>query len=188
MDGSLLSLANEHADALIGLLGVAFGTSLTGGVAWFTTIAATRQLQIQLEHQELLQKRMLERERLEELFVLVGHWLDGLSGRFMALTLVMQGHQDYNHYLDSIITSESRGDLQRMEMILGIYGQEVSSSYQQAVAAREQVNDLIAEHRQAYERGENGMQFVEPFTKLHLKLIEKCETLRADIAQLARTK
>lgn len=76
-----------------------------------------KHLKYQLNHEKEMLEQYLRRERYEELYVLVEHWLNGLFGVFLNLYLVMQGKIDYNTHLDYVTESagSTKHDLQRQE-------------------------------------------------------------------------
>ena len=184
----LLTLNSAPAEAWIGLLGVFFGSLLTTFGVWLTNRSNRKQLKIQLEHEELLHRQRLSRERLEELYVLVSHWVNKIFSSFLNLTLVMQGHTDYNQYLDSITNDKSSKnyDFSRLEMIVGIYGLQIQSAYETALAARENINSVVAAHKSAYKRGESGELFLKPLTDAQTEFIAAGDALKEVIAKAAR--
>lgn len=183
----LLTLNSVPAEAWIGLLGVLFGSLLTTFGVWLTNRSNRKQLKIQHEHEELLHRQRLSRERLEELYVLVSHWVNKIISSYLNLILVMQGHADYNQYLDSIINDKfQKYDFSRLEMIVGIYGLQIQSSYEAALAAREHINSVVAAHKIAYKRGESGELFLKPLNDAQAEFIAAGDALKEVIAKAAR--
>jgi hypothetical protein len=125
---------------------------------------------------------------LEELYILVSHWVNGMFYNYLNLTLVMQGHTDYNHYLDSISGDKSSDayDFNRLEMIVGIYGDHIQTTYGAAIAAREKFNSVVAAHKSAYKRGESGELFLNPLRDAQNKFIVAGDALKDGIAKAAR--
>jgi hypothetical protein len=186
MEAFLQTLRDAPAEAWVGLLGVLFGSLLTTFGVWLTNRASRSQLKLQLDHDERLQRQRLTKERLEELYILVCHWLNGMFKNYMHLTLVMKGQTDYNQYLDTLIAMEPQSDFSRLEMIIGIYGGSVQSKYQAAIDAREKTNSIVSSHKSSYRRGESGLPYLKPFTDAQLDLERVCEELKAEIANAAR--
>lgn len=188
MDSYSQLLNNVPAEAWVALLGVVFGSLLTTLGVWLTNRSNRAQLRQQLEHDERLQRQRLTRERLEELYVLVCHWLNAMSANYMHLSLVMKGHTDYNAYLDSVtkLGTTDRGDYSRLEMIIGIYGGQVQALYEVALKEREKVNTIITEHKAAYRRGEPGQQFLKQFADAQLEFAAVCDALKVAIANAAK--
>jgi hypothetical protein len=188
MDRILQVLASPPSEAWVGLLGVVFGSLLTTLGVWLTNRANAKQLKVQLAHEERMHRQRVSKERLEELYVLVCHWLNGMFSNYLNLTLVMKGECDYNAYLDAVIKSSSDRpvDFSRVEMIIGIYGSEIRQAYDQVIEARTRVNSVMADHREAYLQGKSGGHFLSPFTAVQVVLEEECKALKEAIARAAR--
>jgi hypothetical protein len=188
MESVLQAVKDVPAGAWVGLLGVVFGSLLTTFGVWLTNRSNAKNIRAQLEHDERLHRQRATKERLEELYLLVCHWHSGMFKNFLNLTLVMKGHTDYNQYLDSVIALKpSEGiDLNRLEMILGVYGANVRGAYDGALSVREKINDIISAHKAAYVRGESGGRFLQPLTQVQLEFESACDSLKAAIAECAR--
>lgn len=91
------------SEAWLGLLGVLVGAIISIFGIWLTNRSNSNQLRMQLLHEKESHENAIKRERLEELYVLVGHWLIGLSGHYISLSMVMQGKLNYNQHLDLMI-------------------------------------------------------------------------------------
>src|SRR3546814_922531 len=108
MDKFWLILTSVPTEGWVGLLSALFGSLLTTVGVLLSNRANRQQLQLRLEHEERLTRERLLRDRLEELYVLVSHWINAMFADHARLTLVMRGHTDYNQYLDSIINTKDR--------------------------------------------------------------------------------
>lgn len=188
MDKLWLDISSAPSEAWLGLLGVVFGSLLTTFGVWLTNRANRGQLRLQLEHEERIQRQRLAKERLEELYVLVCHWCNAMFGDNVHLQLVMKGHIDYNQYLDTVINTKSSdaADFSRLEMIVGIYGGQVQAAYDATLKVREKLNDIKADHKAAYRRGESGQAFLKPFSDVQLEFIKASDVLKAEITRTAR--
>lgn len=188
MESLLHTLSSAPSEAWVGLLGVVFGSLLTTLGVWLTNRSNREQLRAQLEHDERLQRQRLSKERLEELYVLVCHWQNGMLGNYLSLTLVMKGQTDYNQHLDTVIKMKPSNtiDFSRLEMIVGIYGGTMLAAYAAALKCRDKVNDIAGEHKQAYRLGEPGQRFLKPFMDANAELEAACESFKAEIADAAR--
>ncbi|NMZ69507.1 hypothetical protein SAMN05216370_0203 [Pseudomonas peli] len=183
---SILSAA--PSGAWVGLLGVIFGSLLTTLGVWLTNSSNRKQLKLQLEHEKRLQSQQLAKERLEELYILVCHWQHGMFSNFMNLTLVMKGHTDYNQYLDTIINEKpsNRVDFSRLEMILGVYGEQVQPAYDATLKIRDYINSIESDHKSAYRHGKPGEAFLKPFSDAQIEFGTACDVLKDKIALAAR--
>lgn len=121
---------------------------------------------MQLAHEERLHRQRVSKERLEELYVLVRHWLNGMFSNFLNLTLVMKGECDYNAHLDAVIdaSSDQPAGFSRVEMIIGIYGSEIRQAYDQMIEARVRVNSVIGNYKRANLQGKSGGHLLLSFT------------------------
>lgn len=128
---SWIGLAGVLLGALLGLIGV-----------FFANKSNLSRLQLQLENERQRHHSQVKREKLEELYVLVSHWLNDFFSHYFKLTLVMRGEIDYNQYLDEIISDgkDAKTDFQRIEMILHIYGRELLPTYNKVLEWRAKVN------------------------------------------------
>lgn len=189
MDKFLIAISTAPAEAWVGLMGVLFGSLLTTFSVWLTNISNRKHLKLQLEHEDRLHRQRLSRERLEELYILVSHWVNRMFSNYLNITLVMKGHTDYNQYLDSISNDKSSEnyDFSRLEMIVGIYGDHIQATYDTAITARERFNSVIAAHKTAYKNGESGELFLHPLTDAQNKFITAGDALKEAIAKAARS-
>ena len=185
MDTSKLIL-NSPPEAWIALVGVIIGAMLTILGSWLTNRSNITQLRIQLEQKERVHNTNIKREKYEELYILLGHWMGGVFSNYMNLILVTQGHIDYNEYLDQVIESGEKNtfDFKRMEMILDIYGHNLQESWQKVLEAREKHNDIISAHKSAYKAGAiEAPQFIDPLSNSQLEINARVKSLRSLIAE-----
>lgn len=172
-----MGLAGVFIGALLGLIGV-----------FVANRSSLSRLQLQLEKEQQRHHSQVKRERLEELYILLSHWINMFFGHYFKLTLVMKNEIDYNQYLDEIISegADRKVDFQRIEMILHIYGRELLPSYHKVLEWREKVNDIAAAHKSDYKKGKmNGEKYVAPYTAVHTELENAVESLKKELAELA---
>lgn len=182
-------LAKAPSEAWVGLLGVVIGALLSIFGAWLTSRSSIAQLHIQLEHEERLQNKTVKRERLEELYVLLGHWSSAIFGNYLSLTLVMKGEMNYNDYLDRVVSNGEKNlyDFKRLEMIIDVYGHELKPEYEKVLAARTKRNEIETAHKLSYKAGElEARRFLSPFSEAQIELENLTENLRKKAAELAR--
>lgn len=182
------SLRNAPTDAWIALFGVLAGSLLTTFGVWLTNKANARQARLRFAHEERMHRDRIAKERLEELYVLVSHWLHGLFANYMNLAYVMQGEFDYNHYLDLTIRNKADHafDFSRIEMIIGVYGTDLAPAYDRVIACRNEANKIAADHKRAYQRGEPGDPFLTSFTAAQASIDRAGEDLKKATAEAAR--
>ncbi|WP_346833845.1 hypothetical protein ABDZ23_23800 [Pseudomonas koreensis] len=180
-------LAKAASESWVGLSGVLFGSLLTTFGVWLTNNAnAKRQMQ-QLAHEERMSSQRIKKERLEELYILVCHWGNLFFSQYMSLKLVMDGHIDYNEYLDRTSATDLKGfDFSRMEMIIDIYGSQLGKAYELVMEARSKINEVNADHKFAYQRGEPSDIYIKPAADAQIAFGEACDELKRVISEAAR--
>lgn len=176
-------------EAWVGLAGVITGAIISIFGVWLTNKSNLNQLRTQLLHERQSREEDINRERLEELYILVGHWLNGIFSNYITLSMVMKGKLDYNQHLDQIIEKgkDQEHDFKRLEMIMDIYAHNLRPAYELVLEARSETNEISRKHRHAYERGDtDGERFLEPYTKAHLKVGKLGKELQKEIAEHAK--
>lgn len=127
----LLELFEKAPEAWVGLAGVIFGSLLTTFGVWLTNRANAKQVAVQLQHEEVMNRQRVKKERLEELYSLVFNWGGEYDLHLLYLKLVLEGKLSVNDYHKEI---ESRGaggiDNSRIAMISEVYGGEIESARQ----------------------------------------------------------
>lgn len=184
-DQSLLT--QVPSEAWVGLFGVIFGSLLTTLGVWLSNRANARLQSQQLAHESKMLSLRTQKERLEELHVLISHWVIGLFGRYLNLSYVMDGRMNYNQYHDALSNLDlARNDYQRIEMIIAIYGHKFNDEYASIDQSRAKLAEIERLHKEAYLRGENGKQFLSAFTNAQIELESRCNLLKERIAEEAR--
>lgn len=181
-------LAKAPSEAWVGLIGAIVGAAIGLFGSWLTSKSSIKQLRVQLEHEERVHTQNVKRERFEELYILLGHWLNAIFSKYLHLTLVMKGEIDYNQYLDTIIENGEKQsfDFQRIEMIINIYGKELRPAYENVLDARTKRNDIESKHKAAYRAGEfEAGRFLKRFSAAQLELEDLTEILRKQVADAA---
>ncbi|HCH32825.1 MAG TPA: hypothetical protein DE045_07785 [Oceanospirillaceae bacterium] len=174
---SWIGLAGVLLGALLGLIGV-----------FLANRSNLSRLQLQLENERQRHHFQVKREKLEELYVLLSHWVNMFFSHYFKLTLVMKGEIDYNQYLDEIIAdgADKKTDFKRIEMILHIYARELLPTYNEVLEWRGKVNDVSAAHKADYKQGKcNGEEYIKPYIAVHTQLENKVEKLKSELAELA---
>lgn len=181
------TLKNAPPEAWLALFGVLLGSLLTTLGVWLTNRANAKQQKWQLAHDKELYRQKVKKEKLEELYVMAGHWLSGILSNYMVLSYVMKDELDYNQYLDQTINNKpsSAYDFRRLEMLLDMYGNEVMDKYQSVINAREVANKIMLDHKIAYKNGESGKRFLKPFLEAQESLDREGELLKKAIANVA---
>ena len=143
---------------------------------------------MQLNHQESVERKRISRERLEELYLLVCKRQTNLFANFLNLRLLFTQAIDLSQFLDTQIKGDdSKFDLDRLEMILGIYAESLSGDHLRVSNAIDAVHQIFTEHRAAYKRGDlDGAERLPKLQVAQLSLNTSLERLKHAIAALAR--
>lgn len=181
-------LSKVPPEAWIGLAGVAIGSALSILGTWLTNRASLERLNTQLRHERESANRDLHRAKLEELYTLVGAWLNSMAGYYLSLSMVMQGKISYNDHLD-VSTKGNIGksyDFNRMEMIVDVYGHDVKCEYKKVMKLRGELNSLANDFKKSYENGNlEGEKYLNPFVNLQIQIERATKELQARIATCA---
>lgn len=184
---ALETLLNAKAEAWVAVIGVVVGAILSLFGAWLTMRSNLQQSKLKFEYENKISQGNLRRERLEELYILVCHWSNEFFSDYMALGLVMDGHQSYNEYLDDFNSRNRTHDFSRIEMIVDVYGQALSEEYQAVIVARSKINEIKHLHKSAYKRGETGAGYKKPAADAQLLLGRALDQLKLAIAENAKS-
>lgn len=134
--------------------------------------------------------RDLRREKGEELFVTAAQWDKRLFTYMYRRGSVITGKLTYNQVLDLEIADgkENKTEFDRVQMLIHVYFPETRSAYDRMIAARDKVNEVITEHKQAYEKGDrDGRSFHPQFCKQMDEFIDAREALRLAIISAIRS-
>jgi hypothetical protein len=170
-------------------VGAVLGALLSIFGVWLSNRSSVELLLIQHNNEKSIRANELKREKLEELYVLVDKWLNGMTGQYLMLALVMEEKIDYNQYLDQVIENGEKEslDFSRFQMIVDMYCHEIESGYQKLMTARDDINTITSAHKRAYKVGDiNGEKYLAPYT-LAMKNLEQLGSLfKKEIAGLAK--
>ncbi|HUJ10500.1 MAG TPA: hypothetical protein VL171_10795 [Verrucomicrobiae bacterium] len=157
-----------------------------------TTVLGSGVLAAFVAHKfaERREEREFRRRKSEELFLAVHGYCITFVSRNMLWPRVMDGEMDYNKVLD--INAEDKaptpGHYETMQMLINIYFPDLLPDFRAILAAREPINDMKANFRNAYERGTPTRQFSEPFSRALLKFEHLCDELKTKICHHAQHK
>jgi hypothetical protein len=184
----LETIVKAPPEAWLALVGVVVGSALAIFGGWLTSLTSIKSLKMQLAHESQLERSRVQRERLEELYVLSGHWVNAMVSHALTLVSVMEGKIDYNQYLDLFIADnkQQRYDYNRIQMIVDIYGDDLKVAYKEIVTANEELNAISAAHKAAYRRGEPGQAFIKPHIAAQLKVDAAGNAFRKAVAACAQ--
>ncbi len=184
-------LQKVPSEAWIGLSGVIIGAFISILGFWLTNRANISQLQLQLNHEKETHKKNLNRERLEELYVLIGNWQNAMFVNSISLSSVMKGETTYNEHIDSMIknSSSKTSDFTRLEMIVNLYAHSIKSEYDKIIGARSELNDIETNFKLKYKEvgpEHNDEQFLEPYMEAQSKLKKNGDDFKKTIADYVK--
>lgn len=136
------------------LIGVAIGSVLTGVVAvllaFFNNRSSDLRLRMQQTHDLQRESQRITRDRLEELYVLAGHWISALEQYGILGLRLARGLLTYKQYVDLQLKNGEKSQVQksRMELLLDVYGSP-------------EVNDAVAAVKEAQKAYFNEIHSVE---------------------------
>lgn len=172
----------------IGLLGVFLGSMMSILGVWLSNRSNLNQLYAQFKHEQDINKKDLNRERLEELYVLFSDWLSMFACICLSEFRVIQGDISYDNHLDNVINMEPKYDFNRLEMIVYIYGHSLKPEYQKVIEARAELNEISAKFKDSYKSGDvDSKKYLEPHIAAQLKIEKYGEELKTAIANLAKS-
>lgn len=151
---------------------------------FLTNRGNTNRLLLQLEHERNTNRDALQREKLEELYVLAVKYIKLLGSHYLPYLRVMEGDLDYNQALDLTIESgnKERPDFDRLQMLIDVYFKKLREPFKQLLHARDKTNEIIAIHKAEYKQGSlNGLKFVKPMLAALDLVDEAGERLKNEI-------
>jgi hypothetical protein len=190
METTLLDLLLKiPAAAWFSLLGVLIGAFLSLVGVKLSNNTSIERLQLQLQHEKEIRSSTLQRERLEELYVLLGSWLNLIFNNAFSQSMVMQKKLTFNQHLDQVIEGgrDNKYNFSRLEMIIEIYASNLNDSYQSVLKSREELNKIATDHKLEYEAGNvDGEKFIKPFVAAQVKIEGLIEKLQSEVANYAK--
>ena len=177
-------MANQEIPLYIALTSTTLAVLGTLLGVHFTNKASLARSKFQLEQASSQRKELLLRERGEELYELADKWLLRMSCYYLELHSVMQGKITYNEALDMQIEAGKIKvfNFGRIEMLIDVYFPETRNDYDKLIKMREDLNDIVAIHKQAYKRGDtDGTRFIDSFVKGQLDFVTMGEKFKTQV-------
>ena len=101
----------------------------------------------------------------------------------------MNGHIDYNEYLDYIINEGEKNkiDFKRIDMIINIYFDKLLSFDEKVRKQMEIVNNIEYEYKKEYENGNiDGKQYINLLLSETLKTTESINKIKKEVCILVK--
>lgn len=139
-------------------------------------------------HEQKLQRQQLLRDRLEELYRLVGQWAGVVFSDTVYYIGVIDGVYDRDQYNKHRLAERDKHDtfdFNRLEMIVGIYGQNFKAAYDGCIAARNALSSIRREHEQAQRDGKSTEHFTSSLSSAQENFNAAIKVLKAEITKSA---
>lgn len=165
-------------------IGTILGACVAFAGVWWSSRTSLKQHKLQQEHEEKLQRQQIFRERLEELYGLLGQLDNYVTAEVLDVRLLVEGlitDEDYlkRHPLTEIGNSTEQT---RLEMIVGIYGKGFKNAYETANDSRNGVIALKAELERLYLHDLPTEEIDHSLIEAHEEFQHAVKMLKAEIA------
>ena len=133
-----------------------------------------------------LKQEEIRRDKLEELYIIVGNWSTALLGNSLTFLAVLNARIEYPKYSELTANmTTSKYDFNRLEMILNIYAINLKPLYKEVLEARSKINTIQGKYINQYRHGDsNGKHFVNEYTDAQNNFENLTKLLKQEIANL----
>jgi hypothetical protein len=181
-----LSLRDQLASSIPQLLSVIAGGCIAFVSSWATNRASFRRSREQYAADRIQAKNADRRAKGEELFVLIQHWMNGLSSNYLTFNGVMKRRLTYNQALDITIEAGNKLSLvfnpARMELLIDVYFPDCKVEYKAMTILRKNLNAVHAEFKRSYENNEErGDEFLSRYVVIQKDTEAKFTELQAHL-------
>lgn len=180
------TISAAPAEAWVGLIGVIFGSVLAILTSLLSNWSSRKQIKIQLAHEEKLYLKKLTKERLEELYSLASEWLVVTRMLNLKLKHLMKGTITPQQYIEAVNAAENKSDVNRMEMIIGIYGDSLHSAYEEVVEAREDMLDIALKCFESVKQMARDEALIAQLESKQPRLLNAIQELKEEIVKAAK--
>lgn len=140
----------EHLPSIL-----AWGSAVLTGLfavlgVWISNRSSLKQLVVRLEHEADRDAREAVRQRLEELYALVGLWSNELVTHYLPYLKVMDGELTYNQALEITIRREIPVDSVRMFTLAELYFPSAQGALGILVCTRDKAARIHDEFKENY--------------------------------------
>jgi hypothetical protein len=157
--------------------------AIVGGILALFGAYLTHRLDASKREREML------RGKGEDLFAVADRWDKKLFGYFLRRGFVMTGKLTYNQALDQEIAEGKENSIEfgRIEMLIDVYFPTTRSAYNRLIEVRDRLNDVVVEHKRAYESGDHdGGRFYPQLSKGMDDLSEASDSFKLAIITAIR--
>lgn len=184
----MILLTKIPPEALFGLIGVVIGSLLSVIGVLLTNRSNHKNLKIQLEQQQLSETKKIERERFEELYILVSGWLQNMSTNYLSLNMVMQGKLRPDEHMEIVKQNIDlkKYDFNRLKMISSIYAHHLDKEVKELYEIRTELNNIARAYMEVANTALDTDEFLKPYLAAQVKLEKVGERFREKIAEYAK--
>jgi hypothetical protein len=178
---------NKHLPSIL-----AWGGSLLTGVftllgVWLANRSSYKQLTEKLRHESARETREILRQRLEELYTLIGQWSNELSTHYLPYLKVMDGELSYNDALDITLRGNSRVDANRMFTLAELYFPGAHDALEVLISCRDKAASLHSDFKEQYRiAGEPSQKHAKLLRRLLGEFDRAVEHYRRELAAYAK--
>jgi hypothetical protein len=186
MKDFLLALSNTPVEAWQGLIG-----ALAGGLLTFIAVSRTnqsnrKQLQMELEHTEKLQRQRIQQDRLEELYGLVTQWDRSSHKVYVTSCQFMESTITAKKWLDTFNDVRFNVHDSRLDMLFSLY---LTSSLEAFYAARS-LNDSKLQMVRSYNESLNAKaprtELLKEYKDINAEFSTAIKLLQTQIVKAAK--
>ncbi len=156
---------------------------------YLTNRGNTQRLKLQLELEREIKEREFIRERLEELYILMEHWVSGLITLYLPYLSATSGKLPLNKVLEMNIENmdKSKSDFKRLQMIMDLYFPDVKPAFNRLLEERDKANKLLRAFENEY-KGENAgeSEYLTPFMNAYSMVGKEAELVKERIVTQAK--
>lgn len=159
---------------LSGLIGAVIGASSAIGVGLLNN-----------SHERKLQRQHIYRERLEELYILVGQWSRLRLEHFGRVISFMRGETTQDEYYNHKIKLPVNFDFSRLEMIVNMYGVVLKPSFNSLREILEQMR-FIEKGIEEFNAVVKKEALIEPYAQQQHQFNSAIELFKTEIVKVAK--
>lgn len=172
---------------------LAWGSALLTGLfavvgVWISNRSSLKQLEVRLQHEADRDAREALRQRLEELYALVGRWSNELVTHYLPYLKVMDGELTYNQALDITLQRGVPVDSIRMFTLAELYFPSALGALSALVSSRDRAAEIHAAFKEQYKtNGEPSAAAADALRSVLKQFNAAVEAYKAELAVYARS-
>jgi hypothetical protein len=184
----LISIINRlPSEAWVALVTAILTSILTLLGVRSTNKSNNERVRIQLEHERLLKREELIRERLEEIYVKAKRYMNALVTHFLPYRKVMKGELTYDQALDLTINRNYSHNPERVHLIMDMYYPELKPTFSEVESTLSRINQILNGYKQQYKQGDDsGEEWLPLFQESLESLGKAASRFESHVAEIVR--